>query len=121
MPTKYRLTEGTTKYVLRKAMEGVIPDAIVNRPKLGFPVPLRNWMQGKFGNSLIERIEASEIDHLINKDYVRTMISHHRNGNGDYARKLWAIYAFAQWHQTFIENDPLTEFNPAEDRIVASI
>ncbi|MEX2104360.1 MAG: asparagine synthase (glutamine-hydrolyzing) [Bacilli bacterium] len=121
IPTKYRITEGTTKYVLRKAMEGIIPVAIVNRPKLGFPVPLRNWMMGEFGNNIMERIEASGIDHLINKDYVRTMMENHRNGNGDYARKIWAVYAFAQWHQTFIENDPVSNYNQIYDRALVSV
>jgi asparagine synthase (glutamine-hydrolysing) len=106
IPAKYRIANGTTKYIFRKAMEGIIPDFILNRPKLGFPVPLRTWLQGEMGNMLLEQIKASGIEDYINIQAVEKMVQKHRGGQGDYARRIWTIYVFALWHKTFMEELP---------------
>ncbi|NOU92835.1 asparagine synthase (glutamine-hydrolyzing) [Paenibacillus sp. LMG 31456] len=110
IPTRYRIAEGTTKYIFRKAMEGIIPDFILNRPKLGFPVPLRDWLKGNQGTVMMEQIAASGVEDYINMDTVRRMVSLHQNGQGDYARRLWTIYMFALWHVTFMEELPRPTF-----------
>jgi asparagine synthase (glutamine-hydrolysing) len=106
IPAKYRIANGTTKYIFRKAMEGIIPDFILNRPKLGFPVPLRDWLQGATGDMLLEQIKASGIEDYINIDAVERMIRKHRSGQGDYSRRIWTIYVFALWHMTYMEELP---------------
>lgn len=102
IPAKYRIAQGTTKYVFRKAMEGIIPDFILNRPKLGFPVPMRDWMKGPRGQQIVEQIEGSGIEEYIRLDTVRSMLNAHRSGQGDYARRIWTIYMFALWHMTYM-------------------
>ncbi|MCL6459459.1 MAG: asparagine synthase C-terminal domain-containing protein, partial [Gorillibacterium sp.] len=102
IPVKYRLAGGTTKYIFRKAMEGVIPDFILNRPKLGFPVPMKTWLKGPRGTQLLEQVEASGISDYIRFDAVERMMAKHQRGEGDYARRLWAIYMFAMWHSTYM-------------------
>jgi asparagine synthase (glutamine-hydrolysing) len=106
IPAHYRIAEGTTKYIFRKAMEGLIPDFILNRPKLGFPVPLRDWLKGNQGKVIMEQIAASGIEDYINIDTVRQMMTKHQNGQGDYARRIWTIYMFALWHVTYMEELP---------------
>jgi asparagine synthase (glutamine-hydrolysing) len=107
IPAKYRIANGTTKYIFRKAMEGIIPDFILNRPKLGFPVPLRDWLQGPTGGMIIEQIKTSGIEDYINVGAIEQMAIKHRNGQGDYARRIWTIYMFALWHKTYLEEIPL--------------
>ncbi|MFH5181948.1 asparagine synthase (glutamine-hydrolyzing) [Paenibacillus sp. TAB 01] len=106
IPVQYRIAEGTTKYIFRKAMEGLIPDFILNRPKLGFPVPLRDWLKGNQGKVILEQIEASGIEDYINTGTVRQMLAKHQSGQGDYARRIWTIYMFALWHVTYMEELP---------------
>ncbi|WP_159886342.1 asparagine synthase (glutamine-hydrolyzing) [Paenibacillus puerhi] len=105
IPAKFRIAEGTTKYVFRKAMEGIIPEFILNRPKLGFPVPMRDWMKGQRGSTILEQIEASGIDDYIRMDSIRSMLDGHRSGKGDYARRIWTIYMFALWHSTYMKEE----------------
>jgi len=45
IPTNFKTAHGTTKYILRKAAEGIIPEHVLNRKKLGFPVPIRHWLK----------------------------------------------------------------------------
>jgi asparagine synthase (glutamine-hydrolysing) len=103
IPVQYRIANGTTKYVFRKAMEGVVPDFILNRPKLGFPVPLRTWMKEAEGDRILEQIAAAGLEDYINIDHVRDMLLKHRAGQGDYARKIWVLYMFALWHDTYVK------------------
>ncbi|PYI54008.1 asparagine synthase (glutamine-hydrolyzing) [Paenibacillus flagellatus] len=103
VPTDYRLGGGTTKYIFRKAMEGIIPDFILNRPKLGFPVPLRDWLKGPRGGELLEQIRASGIGHVLELSEVERMVKQHQSGQGDYSRLLWAVYIFGLWHSTYLQ------------------
>lgn len=103
IPTDYRLGGGTTKYVFRKAMEGIIPDFILNRPKLGFPVPLRDWLKGPRGGEMLEQIRGSGIDHILQLNEAERMLERHRRGQGDYSRTLWAVYIFALWHSAYLQ------------------
>jgi asparagine synthase (glutamine-hydrolysing) len=102
----HRIAGGTTKYVFRKAMEGIIPDFILNRPKLGFPVPLRDWLKGPHAGRMLEEIRASGIDGFVHLGEVERMIKLHRDGVQDFSRKLWVIYMFALWHATYLQEQP---------------
>jgi asparagine synthase (glutamine-hydrolysing) len=110
IPAAYRTAEGTTKYVFRKAMEGVVPDFILNRPKLGFPVPVRDWLKGPQGDAILEEMRAGGIGDFVNLDEAARMLTRHRNGQGDYARRLWTLYIFALWHSAYMEEAPLRAF-----------
>ncbi|ANE48234.1 asparagine synthase [Paenibacillus swuensis] len=103
IPHNYRLAQGTTKYVLRKAMEGIVPDHVLSRPKLGFPVPLRKWLHTEWGDQMLEQIKGSGSDEWFRMEEVKAMLNKHRNGQGDYSRKLWTIYIFSLWHATYIK------------------
>ena len=102
IPTQYRVANGTTKYIFRQAMKGIIPEAIVDRPKLGFPVPLRDWLRDGWGHRVWETIEAGGIGDFISLEAVEKMLKQHTAGQGDWARKIWTLYIFASWHSTFI-------------------
>ncbi|MFD2670688.1 asparagine synthase (glutamine-hydrolyzing) [Marinicrinis sediminis] len=106
IPAKYRISHGTTKYIFRKAMEGIIPDFILNRPKLGFPVPMRQWIKGKRGDQVLETILSSDAKHFFQPGSMEQLLREHRQGSHDHARKLWTIYMFALWHQTYMEEQP---------------
>jgi asparagine synthase (glutamine-hydrolysing) len=108
IPASHRIAGGTTKYVFRKAMEGVIPDFILNRPKLGFPVPLRDWLKNKRGGELMEQIRGSGIDSVIDVNEVERMLQLHQSGRGDYSRIFWAVYIFGLWHETYLQESGRT-------------
>jgi asparagine synthase (glutamine-hydrolysing) len=85
-------------------MEGIVPDFVLHRPKLGFPVPLRDWLrEGELGGTMLEQIKGSGIDSFIQLKEAERMLQLHRNGQGDYSRRLWAVYIFALWHAAFLQ------------------
>lgn len=98
-----KINKETTKVLLREAFKDIIPEHIVNQPKLGFPTPIRVWLKDKLGEVVRKTIIESKTDELINKDYAITLLDMHIAGKDDHSRKVWAIFTFCLWHQIFIE------------------
>ncbi|WP_147532688.1 asparagine synthase (glutamine-hydrolyzing) [Bacillus marasmi] len=103
IPTSLKTANGTTKYILRKAVEGVVPDHVLTRKKLGFPVPIRHWLKAEMNDWAKKTIKESNTDHIINKSYVLNLLEDHCQGKADNSRKIWTVLMFMVWHDVYIE------------------
>ena len=103
LPVDQKLAEGTTKYALRQALREIVPPHIYDRPKLGFPVPIRYWLKDQLYDWAREIIQDSQADALLDRAYVLNLLEAHRTGPHDYGRKLWTILVFLLWHGIFVE------------------
>jgi asparagine synthase (glutamine-hydrolyzing) len=92
-----------TKYALRRALEGVVPPAIVNRKKLGFPTPTRVWLKDQMYEWARDILTKSGADNLIDLAYVRQLLEMHRRGEADKSRQIWTVLVFCIWHAIFVE------------------
>lgn len=92
-----------TKYALRRALEGVVPPAIVNRKKLGFPTPTRVWLKGEMYEWARDILAGSGAGDLINLQYAVDLLDAHRRGDGDKSREVWTVLVFCIWHAIFVE------------------
>ncbi len=98
-----KVCKGTTKYALRRALEEVVPPQIVNRPKLGFPVPTRVWLADVMYPWARDILKSSGADELLDLPYVLTLLESHRRGEADHSRKVWTVLVFCIWHAIFVE------------------
>jgi asparagine synthase (glutamine-hydrolysing) len=103
IPSSLKTANGTTKYILRKAVEGIVPDHVLDRKKLGFPVPIRHWLKDEMNDWAKKIIRESNTDHLINKNYVLNLLDDHCQGKADNSRKIWTVLMFMVWHQVYVE------------------
>ncbi|MCI2257253.1 asparagine synthase (glutamine-hydrolyzing) [Domibacillus sp. PGB-M46] len=101
--TDQKIKNNTTKYVLRKAAEGIVPDHVVNRKKLGFPVPIRHWLKDELYDWAVNLIQVSGTDYLFNKQEVLHLLQEHVGNKKDNSRKIWTILVFMIWHQIYVE------------------
>ncbi|NJC70382.1 asparagine synthase (glutamine-hydrolyzing) [Planosporangium thailandense] len=92
-----------TKYAMRRALEGVVPPAIVNRKKLGFPTPTRVWLRGEMYEWAREIFLRSGADHLLDLKYAVQLLDDHQQGKADNSRKVWTVLVFCIWHAIFVE------------------
>jgi asparagine synthase (glutamine-hydrolysing) len=77
---------------------------VLNRPKLGFPVPIRHWLRaGELLDWAYATIAASQAHGLVDVAAVRTMLDEHRSGTSDHSRRLWTVLIFMLWHAIFVE------------------
>ncbi|WP_432975262.1 asparagine synthase (glutamine-hydrolyzing) [Dactylosporangium sp. CA-233914] len=93
----------TTKYALRRAMAGIVPDFITDRPKLGFPTPARAWLRGDLTEWAHHILSTSGAKTLLDLEYGHELLKAHANGEADHARKLWILLTFCLWHGIFVE------------------
>ncbi|WP_182346931.1 asparagine synthase (glutamine-hydrolyzing) [Tomitella gaofuii] len=104
LPLDQKITRQTTKYALRRALEGIVPPHVLHRAKLGFPVPLRHWLAGTELYDWAHAVIAeSGTDHIFDKATAARMLTDHRAGVADNSRRLWTILAFMIWHGIFVE------------------
>ncbi|PQD98050.1 asparagine synthase (glutamine-hydrolyzing) [Mycobacterium sp. EPG1] len=104
LPYDQKITRSTTKYALRRALEPIVPAHVLNRPKLGFPVPIRHWLRsGALLDWAHETISSSGTGELIDLNGVRAMLDEHRGGTSDHSRRLWTVLIFMLWHAIFVE------------------
>ena len=112
IPYDLKISHGTTKYALRKAMEQIVPPHVLHRKKLGFPVPMRHWLAGdELYGWAQDQITESQTEDIFNKKEVLEMLKEHRDGVSDHSRRLWTVLSFMIWHGTFVEEriDPKIE------------
>ncbi|SDK63233.1 asparagine synthase (glutamine-hydrolysing) [Glycomyces sambucus] len=97
IPAEHRLSGAQTKTAMRRALARIVPPAIVERPKLGFPTPHRQWLAGPMFDWTDQILAEAACGHLLDLDYARGLLREHRDG-ADHARKVWAVLVFCLWY-----------------------
>jgi asparagine synthase (glutamine-hydrolysing) len=103
VPTELKLTKGTTKYALRRALADIVPPHVLNRDKLGFPVPIKFWLKDVMYDWARDIITESQADDLIDRGAALRLLAEHRTGPHDYSRKIWTLLVLLLWHGIFVE------------------
>jgi asparagine synthase (glutamine-hydrolysing) len=105
LPDSLKLSGLTTKRILRDAMKGVLPTEILNRPKMGFPVPFGAWTRGQW-NAVARDVlldPRSRQRGLIDSAAVERLLDDHAAGRTDGADRIWSLLNLELWHRTFID------------------
>ncbi|MDQ1730010.1 MAG: hypothetical protein QOK10_169 [Pseudonocardiales bacterium] len=103
IPVDQKITKETTKYALRRALAEIVPPHVLNRAKLGFPVPTRPWLKDVMYDWAHQTITEAGTGHLIDTGAALRLLEAHRAGPHDYSRKLWTLLVFMIWHGIFVE------------------
>jgi asparagine synthase (glutamine-hydrolysing) len=106
MPSRLKLRGLTTKAVLRAALRGRIPPAILSRPKMGFPVPIGDWLRRRFWPLVSEFVlsERALDRRLFRADAVAELANEHRLGGG-HGDRLWLLVNLEVWQRVFLDGD----------------
>jgi asparagine synthase (glutamine-hydrolysing) len=104
IPPGMNLRGQTTKYILKQAMRGILPDRIIDRPKRGFAVPLSFWFRGKLGPYVRDLVlsERSRRRGIFNERYVEDLIARNDRGQ-NLDLQLWTLISFELWARTFLD------------------
>lgn len=123
MPREMKLRGSTTKWILREAMKGILPETILNRPKMGFPVPVGKWFRGEFRHLVDEFVlsERSLDRNIFDAGFVRDLVRSHNTGE-DHAQRIWFLVNFEMWQRRFIDRDEtaMTEAVEYREELVAA-
>lgn len=103
LPTNYKISNGTTKRVLRDGLNGILPNKIKNRQtKLGFVTPEEIWVKENVDLFRIKMIEAIQYSQgVLNKEYVLARFEKIINGNSPFDSWVWRVISFGAWIKVF--------------------
>ncbi len=107
LPHRLKLSGFTTKRVLREAARGLLPEAILTRPKMGFPVPFAAWMRGPWSGIAREVLldRRSRERGITNPAAVAALLDAHQTGRQAGGDAIWALLNLELWYRTFIDGD----------------
>lgn len=105
LPLQYKVSKTNTKIALRQAAKESITSEAYKKKKLGFPVPLREWMrEDKVYNEIKQTINKNFVKEFFNQKYVLQLLEQHKNHKKDNYKKVWAVYCFIKWYEIFFQN-----------------
>ena len=106
LPMEYKVTKANTKVAMRDASKSVIPTGVSDKKKLGFPVPIRDWIREEDVYSKIKSAFKTDIANTyFDTDKLIKMLDDHINNKHDNYRKVWSIYCFIQWYDVFFNKN----------------
>ena len=100
IPPQHKLKDGNLKNVLKAAVRGVIPDAIIDRKKQGFGAPVSDWNDVKFGKIIEKEIRSFQFKTDIFNEEALDKILLNKGSS-----QIWYLYNLSVWWRTFIETD----------------
>jgi asparagine synthase (glutamine-hydrolysing) len=106
IPAHLKLKDLETKYIFKKALEGVVPREILYREKQGFGVPVGEWIN----SHLKERINETLLEKrtrergFFDEKYVAVLLDEHRKNRRDHSHALWILWMLELWHRKFADN-----------------
>ena len=100
MPSQYKIVGNETKYAFRQVCKETLDPKWANKKKLGFPVPIREWIKEEDTyNDIYKLFESSH--EFFNVNRIIKLLEDHKNGKRDNSRKIWTIYSFLIWYQEY--------------------
>ena len=104
LPLDYKVTKENTKVALRAAAKNVIPTKAYEKKKLGFPVPIREWLKSPSFYEEVERtLNNATSKKYFNNKLINKLLEQHKSGKKDNYRKIWTIYCFLKWYEVYFE------------------
>lgn len=104
LPVSMRLRGWSGKYLLKRAMHGILPNEILYRQKLGFNIPYKNWLRRELRELLLDALSSTRLQQqgLFSPAYVQTLIHEHLEGVRDHAHQLWQLLIFQLWAEQYL-------------------
>ncbi len=103
LPPQMKLKGLVKKYILKKAMKGILPDTILHRKKQGFSLPISHWIKGELREMVQDLLSPGSLSRvgLFSPDYVQTIVQDHLSGKRDNSRPIWGLTNFMLWYDAF--------------------
>jgi asparagine synthase (glutamine-hydrolysing) len=104
IPQAWKVKGGEPKYLLKKALKGILPDEVLYRPKMGFGAPMAEWLKGDFGRQAESAVLGSSLmkDGTFNRGHIARRFKGHRDGRQNNALHLWLLFNLMAWHDYWI-------------------
>ena len=105
LPLNLKLRGLRSKFLLKRALRGLLPNSILNRPKKGFGIPVANWFRGPLREQMLSVLSPERIARkgFFDAPAVAALIADHLAGRRDNRKQLWTLFAFELWHDGYLQ------------------
>jgi len=105
IPASMKMKGLETKHILKRAVHDLVPAEILNRPKQGFGVPIKQWINQQLRERVRETLTEPRAMQrgYVESRYVNLLLDEHDRGRRDHATELWAVFMLELWHRRFID------------------
>ena len=105
IPLEYKLKGNKGKYILKKAVEPLLPKNILHRPKKGFGIPIAEWLKGRLNPLMHELLDSTRLKNqgLFDEKFVQKLIKEHENNVASHHKQLWTLLVFQLWYDNFLK------------------
>ena len=100
LPVEFKTDKYRTKKIFRDIASEVLEDKVSSKKKLGFPVPIREWMKEEETYKQIKALFNKD-DKFFNTKKIIKLLDDHKKGKADNSRKIWTVYVFLLWYEIF--------------------
>jgi asparagine synthase (glutamine-hydrolysing) len=104
VPAHMKLRNGEGKYILKKAIEGLLPNEVIYRTKMGFPTPLRKWLMDPRSRRLLDLLRAKDglLSAYIDPAALDTLLERQVSGQEDATDRIWRLLNLQLWGDMFL-------------------
>jgi asparagine synthase (glutamine-hydrolysing) len=119
LPAGMKLPGRTTKAFLKRALNGLVPDEILSRPKMGFAVPLDSWLRTSLRDMTSDVLLSSRAREfgILQPDAVERLVSEHMSGAASHGHRIWALLMLHLWHDHAVEPAKRRARAPSAERV----
>ena len=105
IPPSLKLSGGETKYILKRAVRGLVPNEILTRPKMGFGVPIEEWINRELRDRIHETLTSPRARQrgCFDPRYINVLLDEHERGRRDHSSALWTLFMLELWHQRYVD------------------
>ncbi len=106
IPSRLKMNGSVSKYILKKAMEGTVPNEILHRSKQGFGVPIGEWIKQQLRERIVSdlRDPRSRKRGYFDEKYIETLLDEHQRNRRDRSHELWMLWMLELWHRRFVDD-----------------
>ncbi len=111
LPPHMKVQGAGTKRILRHVMADLLPESVMNRPKVGFGLPMERWMREDLFSMACDLLldNQSRSRDFFNQYNVKSMLERHKSGQNNYGNQLWVLLFFELWHREVLDAVPQTK------------
>lgn len=104
LPSKYKVRGGTTKWLLKEVARSYLPADVIDRPKVGFKVPLDAWFRGGLQDLAFDNLTgpSSYVAGIVAKADVVALLDGHRSGRRNEESRIWTLLSLEMWHREMV-------------------
>lgn len=109
IPQEFKIKNGEPKYILKKAVEGIVPNNIIYRKKQGFAAPVNEWLRNEWSAYAEHAIRESALvkQGILQYGFIKVMMESHRERKIDAGQNIWNLLNLVMWHKYWIEGKAL--------------